>query len=637
MKRKIHIIFALSVIAAVSCSKATVEAPKDELQDITLECRVDGVFSKAHISDGVKSQWDAADRISVFDAAGKNREFSCTEGGESVSFSGQAVSGSKWQAIYPYDDAATISSGVITSELPHFQTALEGSFPKDAVILYGESTSSALSFRPVNALLKFTVPEGTSSVKFEALDGKAAAGVYVYDSQNKTMAVSGTGYDNVILSGDGAKALEAGKTYYMSVLPFKHAAGIRLTLTGAGANAGKTIVREKASSVAFDGGVIYDMGAISGDWAEEPGSGIAANFTKGVNLAGCYEVGAEQNANDIWMGHINDRHFSFLASIGVDVVRIPMQFGYFVENTSTYKFQQSFFDRLDETIDLAEKYGMHIIVDNHIWEWYDKQSNPEAALKAVWLQVAEHCKNRSTKVVYELFNEPDGTYWHEHWHDVQGKVLEAVRTVDTKHTVIVTPTNYKTIADMPEYADDNIIYTSHFYEPFVFSHQGGSWTRLRTIGGMLSFPYNPATDDIAAAVQKVKDIDVSSPEIAWVEAYPTTGTVENVQSLLKKDIDEVARRGSKLFIGEFGATKFPASESRCNWLRTVANYCRQNGAAYTVWTYAGDFGMFTTDALDLNLPGDLDVNVAAALGFGDGTDRTVPGTVADFAVVSFEW
>ena len=635
MKRKIHIIFALSVIAAVSCSKATVEAPKDELQDITLECRVDGVFSKAHISDGVKSQWDAADRISVFDAAGKNREFSCTEGGESVSFSGQAVSGSKWQAIYPYDDAATISSGVITSELPHFQTALEGSFPKDAVILYGESTSSALSFRPVNALLKFTVPEGTSSVKFEALDSKGVAGVYAFDSQNNKIEPAATLYDNVILSGDASKALEAGKTYYMSVFPFRYGDGIRLTLTGAGANAGKTIVREKTSAVELKGGVIYDMGTISGEWSK--GSGIAANFTKGVNLAGCYEVGASQNASYIWTGHINDRHFSFLASIGVDVVRIPMQFGYFVENTTSYKLQQAFFDHLDETIALAEKYGMHIIVDNHIWGWFDAQPDPEGAMKAVWLQVAEHCKNMSTKVVYELFNEPDGTYWHEHWHDVQGRVLEAVRTVDTKHTVIVTPTNYKTISDMPEYADDNIIYTSHFYEPFVFTHQGGSWTRLKTIGGMLSFPYNPATDDIAAAAQKVKEVDKSSPEIAWVNAYPTTGTVENVQTLLKKDIDEVARRGSKLFIGEFGATKFPASESRCNWLRTVANYCRQNGAAYTVWTYAGDFGMFTTDALDLNLPGDLDVNVAAALGFGDGTDRTVPGTVADFAVVSFEW
>lgn len=637
MKRNIHIIFALSALVAAGCSRVTVEVPENELQDITFECRVDGLISKAHISDGVKSQWDAGDRISVFDAAGKNREFSCTEGGESVSFSGQAVSGAKWQAIYPYDADASISSGVITSELPHIQTAIAGSFPKDAVILYGESSSTSLTFRPVNALLKFSVPEGTASVKFESLDGKAAAGVYVYDSQNNTMAVAGTVYDNVVLSGDGAKALEAGKTYYMSILPFEHAAGIRLTLTGAGANAGKTIVREKASSVTFDGGVIYDMGTISGDWTEEPGSGIAANFTKGVNLAGCYEVGADQNANNIWMGHINDYHFSFLASIGVDVVRIPMQFGYFVENTSTYKFQQAFFDRLDETIDLAEKYGMHIIVDNHIWEWYDKQPDPEAALKAVWLQVAEHCKDRSTKVVYELFNEPDGTYWHEHWHDVQGRLLEAVRTVDTKHTVIVTPTNYKTISDMPEYADDNIIYTSHFYEPFVFSHQGGSWTRLRTIGGMLSFPYNPATDNIVAAVQKVKDINVESPEIPWVEAYPTTGTVENVQSILKKDIDEVARRGSKLYIGEFGTLKYPALESRCNWLRTVTNYCRQNGAAYTVWTYAGDFGMFKTDALDLNLPGDLNMDVAAALGFGEGADRTLPGTVADFNVVNFAW
>ena len=635
MKRKIHIIFALSAIAAVSCNKATVEAPKDELQDITFECRVDGLISKAHISDGVKSQWDAGDRISVFDAEGKNREFSCTEGGESVSFSGKAVSGAKWQAIYPYDADASISSGVITSELPHIQTAVAGSFPKDAVILYGEPSSTYLAFRPVNALLKFTVPEGTASVKFESLDGKAAAGVYVYDSQNKTMAVAGTVYDNVVLSGDGAKALEAGKTYYMSVLPFEHAAGIRLTLTGAGANAGKTIVREKASSVTFDGGVIYDMGAISGDWTAEPGSGIAAKFTKGVNLSGCFEV-FPGNADNIWMGHINDEHFSFLASRGVDVVRIPMQFGYFVENTTTYKLQQSFFNRLDEAIALAEKYGMHIIVDNHIWKWFDAQPDPEGAFKAVWLQVAEHCKDMSTKVVYELFNEPDGTYWHEHWHDVQGKVLEAVRTVDTKHTVIVTPTNYKTIADMPEYADDNIIYTSHFYEPLVFTHQGAT-ERFGTIGGMLSFPYNPATDDIAAVAQKVKDAGATSEEIASVNEYPTKATVENVQTLLKRDIDEVARRGSKLYIGEFGASKFTVSESRCNWLRTVANYCRQNGVAYTVWSYARDFGMFKHDGVYLNLPGDLDENVAAALGFGEGTDRNAVGSVTDFNVVNFEW
>lgn len=648
MKGKIHIIFALSAIAAAGCSRAEVETPQTDLQDIRLECRVDDAISaasatpsavtKAHISDGVKSLWDKDDRISVFDAVGQNRMFSCEEGGESVAFSGQAVSSAAWRAIYPYNESAALTtSGAIVSELPRFQTALAGSFPKDAVILYGESSSNSLIFRPVNALLKFTLPEGTASVKFEAIDGKTVAGGYVYDSQNNTIGPDGTGYDNVILSGDASKALEAGKTYYMSVLPFEFANGIRLTLTGAGANAGKTIVREKTSAVVFKGGVIYDMGDITGDWDAEAGNGIAADFKRGVNLAGCFEVGQNYNADNIWMGHINDTHFSFLSSIGVDVVRIPMQLGYFVENTSTYKLQQSFFNRLDEAIALAEKYGMHIIIDNHIWGWFDKQADPEAAFKTIWLQIAEHCKNMSTKVVYELFNEPDGNYWHEQWHEVQGRLIEAVRTVDKKHTIIVTPTNYKTIADMPEYFDKNIIYTSHFYEPFVFSHQGGSWTRLRTIGGMLSFPYNPATDDIAAAAQKVRDIDASSPEIAWVNEYPTTGTVENVHNLLKKDLDEVARRGSRLYIGEFGTTKFSASESRCNWLRTVASYCRQNGAAYTVWTYAGDFGMFTHDGVNLNLPGDLDRNVAEALGFGDKQDKTVPGSVADFAVVPFEW
>lgn len=48
-----------------------------------------------------------------------------------------------------------------------------------------------------------------------------------------------------------------------------------------------------------------------------------------------------------------------------------------------------------------------------------------------------------------------------------------------------------TLTQMEPYADKNLIYTYHFYEPFLFTHQGANWTDKITASLKdIPFPYN---------------------------------------------------------------------------------------------------------------------------------------------------
>lgn len=353
-------------------------------------------------------------------------------------------------------------------------------------------------------------------------------------------------------------------------------------------------------------------------------------FTRGVNLATCFDVSEGSDANNIWMGYINDDTFQHLTELGIDVVRVPMTFGRFVEPTSgtAYKLQDKFLSRLDELLDLGEKWGITVIVDNHQWG-YVKQypdDHAEGFMKSVWRQVAEHCKNRSGKVVYELQNEPDGDWWKDHWHELQGKLIEEIRKIDDKHAIIVCANPYHSLSELPEYEDDNLIYTFHFYTPMVFTHQGGTsgnWTHLYAIGGQVPFPWNDKFDGDKLASQ----ITNAGYKEA-LQNYSYLGTENAIYQAMDKSIAEARRRGVPLFMGEFGAigafanNRGSSNADRCYWHECVRKYAELNGVSWTLWTYSKEFGLFNTDG-PIKFDRDLNLDLVNALGL------TVPPSYRD--------
>jgi endoglucanase len=52
--------------------------------------------------------------------------------------------------------------------------------------------------------------------------------------------------------------------------------------------------------------------------------------------------------------------------------------------------------------------------------------------------------------------------------------------------------SYSELKNMPVYTDANLIYTFHFYDPFMFTHQGASWTSGLQDVANVPFPYDAA-------------------------------------------------------------------------------------------------------------------------------------------------
>lgn len=210
--------------------------------------------------------WLAGDRVSLFDPSGANNEFSTTEGGASVTFTGRATEADgTYYALYPYDKEANVSGSVVTTRLPAFQTAQTGSFatmlnPSVAVA----DAQQNLYFKNVCALVKFTldnrITETITKAVFCGNDGEALAGPLSIDAAAADpMAVvdASLGETKVELTGP----LTSGGTYYFVVAPATLSKGLTLTLY----NSNGYWKKQGTKEVALTAGGMLNLGTLTPD------------------------------------------------------------------------------------------------------------------------------------------------------------------------------------------------------------------------------------------------------------------------------------------------------------------------------------------------------------------------------------
>ena len=234
--------------------------------------------------------------------------------------------------------------------------------------------------------------------------------------------------------------------------------------------------------------------------------------------------------------------------------------------------------------------------------------------------MAEHYKNRSNYVLYEILNEPNGTLTTAAWGKIQQAAITAIRTVDTKHTLVVGGAgfnSYTELAALPVYTDNNLIYTFHFYDPFVFTHQGASWPSPSMASlTNVPFPYNastmPSTPSALAGT--------------WVASaltnYKNDGTLAKVKSLIDIAATFKTSRNVKVYCGEFGVY-IPNSPNadRNYWYQEVRKYLEAKQIPWTTWDYQGGFGLFTKGSAEL-FDYNLNIPLVTALGLTAPTQQT---------------
>jgi endoglucanase len=332
-------------------------------------------------------------------------------------------------------------------------------------------------------------------------------------------------------------------------------------------------------------------------------------FSRGINLTNWFQA---DNAQAVQFTRYTKEDFHQIHSLGVDVIRLPINLHAMTDGAPDYTVDPLFYTFMDQVVDWAEELQMHLILDNHTFDpAVNTDPNIGPVLKKVWKQVAAHYQDRSQYLYYEILNEPHGIS-DALWGSIQGDVIDEIRTVDTTHFLIVGPAgwnSYHNLAAMPNYADDKLIYTFHFYDPFLFTHQGASWTdpSMEPLSGV-PFPYQAGS------------MPAFPPSLngTWIQGafndYANTGTVAQVRNLL--DIADQFRqtRNVPLFCGEFGVY-IPNSDpgQRVNWYDEVRTYLDSLNIGWTIWDYHGGFGIFEGGSGLFNH--DLNVPLLGALGF----------------------
>lgn len=333
-------------------------------------------------------------------------------------------------------------------------------------------------------------------------------------------------------------------------------------------------------------------------------------FHRGVNLTGWFQT---SNVQKIDFGRFTRQDFKNIKSLGADVIRLPISLQSMTNGAPSYTISPLFFQYLDSAVTWAEEEHISLIIDNHTFD--PAKSTPadvESILLKEWKQLAAHYKNSSRDIYYEILNEPHGIT-NEKWGRIQGDVIDTIRTIDTKHTIVVGGADwnsYNDLAGLSHYKDHNLIYTFHFYDPMVFTHQGASWTgpSMVPLSGV-PFPYNKA---------KVPPVPPSLKG-SWVGKellhYAHDGTVDHLKKLINIAVKFKKQRNVIVYCGEFGVyRKNSANPDRVFWYRHVRQYLEQNGIPWTIWDYKGGFGVFKKGSPE-KFPADLNRPMLKALGF----------------------
>jgi endoglucanase len=306
-----------------------------------------------------------------------------------------------------------------------------------------------------------------------------------------------------------------------------------------------------------------------GNWGKDFAFEQNKRLGRGVNI-----IGYDPLWKDTAKARMKEKHFKLIKEAGFSNVRIVIAPFKFALGDSAYSINPVFFERLDWAIKNALKNKLMAIVDFHEHGAMGKDPlGRKPMFLAMWKQIAEHCRNYSNNVLFEIANEPNMK--PEIWNDLHSKAYKIIRASNPNRTLLIGSINGNQIKYLQDLVlpenDRNIIVAIHYYSPIQFTHQGAPWS--------------------------VKNKDLSG--IEWKESEAEVLAV-------KQDFDmaqEWAKQHNRpLTLGEFGAYEKADMPSRVRWTNYIARQAERRNWSWSYWQFDSDFIVYDMDKDDWVMP-----------------------------------
>jgi endoglucanase len=290
--------------------------------------------------------------------------------------------------------------------------------------------------------------------------------------------------------------------------------------------------------------------------------------------------------------------FRLMAQMGFDHARLSIDPEPLLARPLADGLNQEFLGRLDTAVDGMIANGLAVMIDIHPEDNYKfrLREGREGVDRFVelWRHLAAHYAGRDPNLVFfEVMNEPE-VQDPFRWQGILAKTVAAIREAAPQNTILAAGASWDSLQDLlalTPVADDNVIYTFHFYEPYEFTHQGAGWAT-----GWWRYTHDvpyPATDE-AALEATLSELPEGSDRLELERYFLNHWDARHIRLLL----DQAAGWGKKHHVpvvcNEFGAFRDHSQPvARAAYIHDVRTGLEADGIGWTMWDYRGNFGVVT--------------------------------------------
>ncbi|WP_244473646.1 glycoside hydrolase family 5 protein [Methylobacterium sp. Leaf112] len=334
-----------------------------------------------------------------------------------------------------------------------------------------------------------------------------------------------------------------------------------------------------------------------------------------------------------------------LAHAGFDFVRLPIDPGPFLFFTG--RTRAVLFGMLDAAVAMALAEGLTVVLNLHAnaaTHHYTPEAlygGPDAPLLDAYRDLVAElaralARHPQGRVALEPVNEPPQACGAEAWGRIQAGLLGAARAAAPALTLVATGACGSLVDGLTALdpaaltAFRPLLYTFHFYEPYLFSHQGAPWMDEPVYRALNAVPW-PASagrlDATLAAVRRRMAGDAALPAARKATAYAETElklaeyfAARPDRGFLDRGLAPVRawalRHGiptGEILLGEFGALRsdhrYVASGAadRARYVGDVRRSAEAAGFPWAFWNLFDGMGLVQgeTRSLDPALLGAL--------------------------------
>lgn len=189
---------------------------------------------------------------------------------------------------------------------------------------------------------------------------------------------------------------------------------------------------------------------------------------------------------------------------------------------------------------------------------------------------------------WKILNEPELKDPYR-WYGIETKLANAIRGAAPEHTIIATGARWSDNDDLlflDPVRDTNVIYTFHFYESHIFTHQGATWgdSYWHYLSGV-PYPSNPENVQ-AVALQ----LDDPAHRLRVIRYGTDRWNASRIDNEIAQVADWASHWDVPVICNEFGVYRKNADpKDRAAWLTDVRSSLEKHNIGWTMWDYDGGF------------------------------------------------